>query len=376
MYKLKVIKSKKDKIEFVKSQKLFYLNNQNFIVPYIKDRLNLIDTEKNPFYNHSEIELYLCYDEDDNIVGRIAAIVNKNHNILHNDKVGFFGFFECIYNQEVANILFNTAEQWLNNKGMEFIRGPVNPSMNDENAFLIENFDDPPYILMPYNPKYYNELAENYGFYKAKDLYAYKLTTENFATDKMVRLYDNLIKRYKITIRNINLKNNSQFKEDIKLIKEIYNKAWELNWGFVKLTDDEIDFFANDLKLIAEESLAFFVYSDNKIVGFHLALPDYNQVFKYNKSGNTLETIWNLITKKKKINRCRIIILGILPEYRNKGIDAVMYMESGLRAKKLGYIEGEASWILEDNEMMNRGLTTTMNAKLYKKYRIYEKRIM
>jgi GNAT superfamily N-acetyltransferase len=376
MYKLKVIKSKKDKIEFVKSQKLFYLNNQNFIVPYIKDRLNLIDTEKNPFYNHSEIELYLCYDEDDNIVGRIAAIVNKNHNILHNDKVGFFGFFECIYNQEVANILFNTAEQWLNNKGMEFIRGPVNPSMNDENAFLIENFDDPPYILMPYNHKYYNDLVENYGFYKAKDLYAYKLTTENFATDKMVRLYDNLIKRYKITIRNINLKNNSQFKEDIKLIKEIYNKAWELNWGFVKLTDDEIDFFANDLKLIAEESLAFFVYSDNKIVGFHLALPDYNQVFKYNKSGNTLETIWNLITKKNKINRCRIIILGILPEYRNKGIDAVMYMESGLRAKKLGYIEGEASWILEDNEMMNRGLTTTMNAKLYKKYRIYEKRII
>jgi len=376
MYKLKVIKSKKDKIEFVKSQKLFYLNNQNFIVPYIKDRLNLIDTEKNPFYNHSEIELYLCYDEDDNIVGRIAAIVNKNHNILHNDKVGFFGFFECIYNQEVANILFNTAEQWLKNKGMEFIRGPVNPSMNDENAFLIENFDDPPYILMPYNHKYYNDLVENYGFYKAKDLYAYKLTSDTFATDKMIRLYDNLIKRYKITIRNINLKDNSQFKQDIKLIKEIYNKAWELNWGFVKLTDNEIDFFANDLKLIAEESLAFFVYSDNKIVGFHLALPDYNQVFKYNKSGNTLETIWNLITKKNKINRCRIIILGILPEYRNKGIDAVMYLESGLRAKKLGYIEGEASWILEDNEMMNRGLTTTMNAKLYKKYRIYEKRII
>jgi len=376
MYKLKVIKSKKDKIEFVKSQKLFYLNNQNFIVPYIKDRLNLIDTEKNPFYNHSEIELYLCYDEDDNIVGRIAAIVNTNHNILHNDKVGFFGFFECINNQDVANILFKTAEQWLKNKGMEYIRGPVNPSMNDENSFLYENFDDLPYILMPYNPKYYNELAENYGFYKAKDLYAYKLTTENFATDKMVRLYDNLIKRYKITIRNINLKNNSQFKEDIKLIKEIYNKAWELNWGFVKLTDEEIDFFANDLKLIAEESLAFFIYSDNKIVGFHLALPDYNQVFKYNKTGNTLETLWNLITKKNKINRCRIIILGILPEYRNKGIDAVMYMESGLRAKKLGYIEGEASWILEDNEMMNRGLTTTMNAKLYKKYRIYEKRII
>jgi len=376
MYKLKVIKSKKDKIEFVKSQKLFYLNNQNFIVPYIKDRLNLIDTEKNPFYNHSEIELYLCYDEDDNIVGRIAAIVNTNHNILHNDNVGFFGFFECINNQDVANILFKTAEQWLKNKGMEYIRGPVNPSMNDENSFLYENFDDLPYILMPYNPKYYNELAENYGFYKAKDLYAYKLTTENFATDKMVRLYDNLIKRYKITIRNINLKNNSQFKEDIKLIKEIYNKAWELNWGFVKLTDDEIDFFANDLKLIAEESLAFFIYSDNKIVGFHLALPDYNQVFKYNKTGNTLETLWNLITKKNKINRCRIIILGILPEYRNKGIDAVMYMESGLRAKKLGYIEGEASWILEDNEMMNRGLTTTMNAKLYKKYRIYEKRII
>lgn len=376
MYKLKVINSKRDKIKFVKSQKLFYLNNQNFVVPYIKDRLNLIDTEKNPFYNHSEIELYLCYDENDNIVGRIAAIVNKNHNILHNDKVGFFGFFECINNQEVANILFNTAEKWLKSKGMEYIRGPVNPSMNDENAFLLENFDDPPCILMPYNPKYYNELAENYGFYKAKDLYAYYLTRETFATEKMIRLYDNLIKRYKITIRNINLKNNSQFKEDIKLIKEIYNKAWELNWGFVKLTDEEIDFFANDLKLIAEESLAFFIYSDNKIAGFHLALPDYNQVFKYNKSGNTIETLWNLITKKNKINRCRIIILGILPEYRNKGIDAIMYMESGKRAKKLGYIEGEASWILEDNEMMNRGLTTTMNAKLYKKYRIYEKRII
>jgi len=141
------------------------------------------------------------------------------------------------------------------------------------------------------------------------------------------------------------------------------------------MNDEEFDFMANDLKQLAEPSLAYFSYVKGNLAGFHLSLPNYNQVFKYNKSGSLLGALWCMLTKKKKITQSRIIILGILTEYQRTGVDAVMYMQSGIRANKLNMADAEASWILEDNEMMNKGLTTTMNGKLYKKYRIYEKKL-
>ncbi len=360
---------------FIKSQWNFYRGDKNFAPPLVYDRMKLLDINKNPFFKHSEIQMWIA-ESNGEVVGRIAAITNENHNITHNDKVGFFGFFECINNEELACELLNTASNWLKSKGKNVMRGPVNPSLNDECAMLIDGFDEPARILMPYNPKYYPLLMNKCGMEKAKDLYAYKLENKNYISEKMNRLQNIIRTRYKVTIREIDFKNKIQFKKDVQTLKDIYNEAWELNWGFVKMTDEEFDFLAADLKQIANPKVAFIVEVDSKPAGFHLGLPDFNQVLIHNKNGGMIGALWNMMTKKKEISIMRIIVLGMLPQYRGTGIDAVVYYESGKRAHELGMDIGEASWILEDNEMMNRGLTTTMLGKIYKKYRIYDRDIV
>ncbi|HRP02880.1 MAG TPA: hypothetical protein PLE30_09565 [Candidatus Kapabacteria bacterium] len=366
------IESKAERLRFVKSMWNFYKDDKNFVPPIIVDRMKLIDTNKNAFYQHAKIKLFAA-ERDGEIVGRIAGITNELHNQIHNDKVGFFGFFECENNQETANMLFDSASQWLREQGMDVIRGPLNPSINDELGLLIENFDEPPMILMTYNPPYYRDLIEEYGFLKAKDLYAYRLNYKDFASEKLKRMVGIITERNQITFRNVDFKKN--FKHDVALIKEIYNRAWQPNWGFVKLTDAELDQLANDLKQLAEPSLAFFAYVKGQLAGFHLALPNFNQVFIHNKNGSLLGALWQIFTKKKTISQLRIIILGVLPEFQRTGVDAAIYEQSGYRGHLKNMEDAEASWILEDNEMMNKGLTVTMNGKLYKVYRIFDKQL-
>lgn len=371
---IKKVSSAADKKKFVNSQWLFYKDNPNWVAPIKMDRMKLLNEEKNPFFQHAEIQLFLAY-KGKKIVGRIAAITNENHNKIHNDKVGFFGFFESIDDQEVANALFNAAQKWLKEKGMKEIRGPVNPSTNDEVGLLVDAFDMPAVILMTYNPPYYQQLIENYGFKKEKDLLAYILHHDSYASEKLTRMQQIVRDRKKITIRPLNFKDRKQFKADIKTLKEIYNAAWQPNWGFVKMTDAEFDFLANDLKTIAEPRLTIIAEIDGKPAGFALSLPDINQSLIYNKGGGILGAVWNLFTKKSKIDLTRIIVLGVLPEYQSSGVDAVMYYEIGETAFELGMPKGEASWILEDNEMMKRGLETTMKGEVYKTYRIFQKSI-
>lgn len=372
--KIRPVENKSDKMRFIRCQWDFYKNDKNFVPPIIADRLKILDTKKNPFYKHSLIQLFLAETEG-KIVGRIAAIINHNHNKTHKDKVGFFGFFECINNQEAANALFDAAGDWLKARGMTAMRGPENPSQNDDCGLLIDAFNTPPVILMTYNPEYYISLIENAGFTKAKDLFAYLLNIENFVTDKMQRLHNVIKERYDITIRNLNLKDNEQFRRDVNTIKEIYNSAWEPNWGFVKMTDEEFDFLAADLKPVADSDFAFILESKGQVAGFALGLPDINQCLIHNKKGSMAGALWHLLTKRKKINVLRIIVLGVLKEYQKIGIDAVMYYEFNERGRKKGITHGEASWILEDNLMMNRALSVTMNGRIYKTYRLYEKEI-
>lgn len=373
-FEIKKVESKSDLKQFVKSQWNFYNNDPNFVPPLIADKMKTLDKEKNPFYKHSQMELFMAI-LDGKIVGRIAAIINETHNIIHNDKVGFFGFFECIDNQQVADALFATAANCLKSRGMTHIRGPHNPSQNDEVGLLIEGFDSSPVVLMTYNPQYYMKLIDNAGFAKAKDLYAYLLDVENFMSEKLDRMQTIVRERYKVKLRNVEFKKKEQFRKDVATLKDIYNQAWEPNWGFVKMNDEEFDFLANDLKQIATPDYTFIIEANGEPAGFALALPDINVCLKYNRSGGLLGAAWNLLTKKKEINLIRIIVLGVLPKFQKTGIDSVIYHELGLRNRKHNIRYAEASWILEDNVMMNRGLTTTVNGNLYKKYRIYEKEI-
>lgn len=369
------VRTTKEKIKFIKSQWNFYKNDKNWVPPIIADRQKLLNTDKNPFFKHSEIQLFYAEKDDGEILGRIAAITNENHNKTHNDKTGFFGFFECINDQSVADELFLLAENWLKERGKDKVIGPENPSMNDEVGLLINAFDAPPVILSTYNPEYYANLIENAGYKKAKDLFAFKLTQSSYKTEKVQKLQGIIRERYKLTIRELNLKDKNQFRKDIETFKEIYNKAWVPNWGFVKWTDEEFNFIAEDLKMIADPSLAIIAESNSKPIGFGIAVPNINEYLIKNKRGSLIGALIQSLLNKNKIKSMRILALGLIPEYHKSGIDGVIYYELGERGVKAGFDWAEASWVLEDNLPMIKGLTTSMNAEKYKTYRLYEKEI-
>jgi hypothetical protein len=365
---IRTVQTKKDFEKFLKFPWKIYKDYPYWVPPILYDKKKILNKEKNPFFKHAEMELFLA-EKNGELVGRIAAIKNDLHNKIHNDKVGFFGFFECINDQEVANRLLDTAREWLKSKGFDAMRGPASPSSNDEWGMLLEGFDDEPRILMTFNPKYYLDLCDNYGLKKIKDLYAYKIENQKLIkSEKLKRVAELAQKRSGVKISQLNMKN---FASDLEKFKYVYNKAWAPNWGFVPLTEEEIDAMAVDLKPLVEPSLVIFAEIENEIVGAALVMLDYNQIFK-SMNGRLLPfNFLKLFTQKKKITWSRIITLGILPEYQKRGLDAVFYWEITKRAEELGIYLGEASWILEDNEMMNRG-AEVMNGELYKKYRIYE----
>lgn len=369
------VASKKDKLAFVRMLWDIYAGDPHWVPPLVMDRMKLIDEEKNPFYKHARSVLFLA-ERNGEVVGRIGAIVNDLHNKVHNEKAGEFGFFECIDDEEVAYALFAEAERYLRSERMTVIRGPYNPSSNDEQGILVEGFDKPPVLLMTYNPRYYPKLIEAAGYRKAMDLYAWLLRADQSRSEKLARVSERIRERSQITIRHFNKKD---FNAEIERIRTLYNAAWELNWSFVPLTDAEFDFMAKDLKQIFDPEFVLFAEKDGKTVGFSLSLPDINQAFHSGAAipGNTMNLpvgLWNLVTKKKKIDTVRIVILGVLKEYRSLGVDALLYNETIERARRKGIAYGEASWILEDNDPMNRACQM-MNGEKYKTYRIYEKEL-
>jgi hypothetical protein len=369
--KIRMVNSKSDLMKFIKMQWAIYKGDPYWVPPLIMDRKKVLSKEKNPFYKHADADFFLA-EKDGEIVGRIAAIKNELHNKYHNDKVGFFGFFECINNQNAANALFDAAKNWLKEKGCDTMRGPANPSSNDEWGMLLDGFDDEPRILMTYNPKYYLDLCDNYGLKKVKDLLAYKLENEKVVgSEKLRRVAELAGKRAGLKISSLDMNN---FKTELEKVKDIYNKAWAPNWGFVPMTEDELDAMAKDLKQLVEPSLVLFGEIEGKNAGFALVMPDYNYIFKQMNGKLFPFGFLKLLSKKEKakIKWVRIITLGLVPEFQKKGLDAVFYWEIVNRAHNLGIDLGEASWILEDNEMMNRGAKDVMNGEAYKKYRIYD----
>jgi GNAT superfamily N-acetyltransferase len=358
-----------DTKKFIRFQWKIYEGNSAWVPPLLLDRKKLIDRKNNPFYKHSRMELFLA-ERDGDIVGRIGAIVNDNHNKEHNENIGFFGFFECFNDRQVANALFDAAGNWLRKQGVTAMRGPASPSVNDEYGLLVDGFDKSPAILMAYNPDYYQSLVESYGFAKQKDLYAWALDGDKvFKDEKFVRVSEALKARGSFTIRTLNMK---EFDRDVKIIQELYTRGWERNWGEVPLTDDEFQYMAKDLKPVVNPGLVIIAELKGKAVGFAMTLPDLNMILKNNRKGYLLPALFRILTQKKTINHCRIVILGVLPEYLSTGLGGLLFYETGRRGVASGYPYGEASWVLEDNVMMNRG-AKLMNGEVSKVYRIYQK---
>ena len=364
---IRAVHTKRELNAFIKLPWKIYDGNPQWVPPLIASEKETLNKDKNPFFQHSEGEYFLAYKHGE-IVGRIAALVNHNHNSFHNEKTGFFGFFESTNDQSVADALYEAAAEWIRERGMNIMRGPMNPSTNDTIGFLVDAFEYSPVIMMTYSPKYYLDLAEQFGFKKSMDVYAYWMNSTQPVPDKLVHVVEHLRKKQNIIFRDINMK---KFWDEVDIIKQIYNDAWSRNWGFVPMTDDEFHHLAVDLKSTIEPDLVFVAEYNDKPVGFCLTLPDLNQALKKINGRLLPFGLIKLMYYAKKVNQARVITMGVIKECQRRGIDALFYYETYKRGVAKGYRGAEFSWVLENNVMMNRA-AQMMGGRVYKTYRIYD----
>ena len=368
-------RTKRDLGRFFDVAERLYRDDPNWVAPLRSD-LAKVFLDDNPFFRHAEMQLFVARRGAED-VGRIAAIVDRAHNDFHSEKTAFFGFFECENDAGTAGLLFDAASLWAKERRMTVLRGPANPSLNDEAGLLVEGFGSPPVFMMTYNPAYYVALVEGAGFRKAKDLLAYWFDVGPEPFERLRRLVDRVRKREPdVTVRSITKKS---LIADLPAVREVYNAAWEKNWGFVPMTAEEMDFMASRLKPLLDEEFAFLGErrrEDGSVepIAFLLAMPDYNVPIAATK-GRLLPFGWlKFLLAQKKIKTLRVLTLGIKREYRMRGINAVIF-ESGLRASlKRGLTGVEVSWLLEDNDLIIRAVDM-WGGRLYKTYRIYDREI-
>jgi len=365
--RIEEVKNQQDLMTFIRFPWEVYQGDPYWVPPLIKDQLLKFDPN-HPFRVHSEMILFLAY-RGGKVVGRIAGIIDHHYVEFHQEKVGFFGFFESIPDAEVARTLLSRIADWLKGHGMEKMAGPMNPSTNDECGLLIERFDSSPCLMMPYNPRIYPSLLEGFGLRKRMDLYAYLLEEPTFRLARLDRITERLRKREpQLYVRPIQLR---RFDEELKIVKEIYNQAWSKNWGFVPMTDEEINLTAKELKPLVVSELILFAYWGKDPVAFSVSLPDYYEVLKHLNGKIGLLGAIKFLYYSKKIHKIRVMLLGVKHDFQKKGVEGLLYIETFKRGNKKGYHEAECSWILEENILMQHGIEA-MGGKRYKTYRIYE----
>lgn len=359
--------SRADLNRFIDLPWSIYRDDPNWVPPLKRDVRAAFDPTKHPFHQHSEAQPYLALRGDEP-VGRICAIRNRNHEDLHEEAVGFFGWFECVDDPEVAGALFEAVRAWLRERGLEAMRGPTSFSTNETSGLFVDGDAGPPVLMMAYNPAYYPALLETAGLRKVKDLWAWQMTDQN-PPEHLLRAEKLVTRRYRVTVRTID---RSKFDEELATVRRLYNAAWEKNWGFVPMTDAEIDHMAAELKPILEPRLALFVESpEGETIGFAIALPDFNQVLKRMNGKLFPFGILKALIYKRRIDSMRVLILGLLEEWRGKGIDTLLYLALIRNGAALGITVAEQSWILEDNDRMNAAIER-LGGRMYRTYRMYE----
>ena len=342
-----------------------YRDDPNWVPPLIFDQRRLFTPGKNPYFSHSKAQLFMAFRGEEP-VGRISAHENNQHIQVHKDGTGFFGFFECINDQTVANALFAAASNWLSQRGLKTMRGPLSFSVNDEVGLLIDAFDEPPLIRMTYNPPSYAGLIEGCGFQKIQDLYAYAMFEGEELSESVRGIADSAREDPKLVVRTM-------VPRDVDRIKKIYTEAWSENWGAVPLTEEEFDRIVGELKLIYDRNLSFIAEYDGEPAGLSLVLPDMNQVLK--KAGGRLFPLGllKILWHKRKISSWRVPIMGVLDKHRTRGIEVVLFCRTYDAAKKKRYYRKcELSWILESNTAAITVLKK-LGARRSKTYRLYEK---
>lgn len=368
MITVSAVKNKKDLASFIDFPHDLYKNDTHYVPELFIAQRDLLNG-KHPFFQHAKTAYFLA-KEGKKIVGRIAAIRNGNHLKYTGKAEGFFGFFDVANSYEAAEKLLNAVTGWLKQENMESVVGPANFSTNETCGILVDGFDSPPTVMLTYNKPYYGKLLEKYGFAKKMDLFAYRLVVNEIPTHlsaKAVNLEARLKERG-ITIRPMKM---NDFSNEVKKVQAIYNSAWDKNWGFVPMTDEEFRYMAKDMKMILDPDFALLAEHNGKPIGFSLTIPDINLVLKKIPKGRLFPTgLLKLLYYKNKIKQCRVITLGVIENYRRLGIDACFYSKSVETARRKNYTVADASWILENNAPMNNALQS-LNGKIYKTYRMY-----
>ena len=350
-----------------------YVDDRNWVAPLRGDVAKVFN-DANPFFRHGEMQLFIAR-RGSRDVGRVAAILDRNHNTFHAEQTAFFGFYESTNDPEVAALLLEAAAVWGRERKMTVLRGPANPTLNDEAGLLVDGFGSAPVLMMTYNPAYYIGLLEGQGFRKAKDLLAYWFAIEEKPLERLSRVADRFRKRTPdVIVRNVP---KGGLAKDLLKIREVYNEAWEKNWGFVPMTPEEMDFMAKRMKPLLVEELLWLVESKRpdgtlEPIAFMLVLPDYNVAIAPMK-GRLLPFGWlKFLLGTRKIKTVRVLTLGVKKAHRMSGIQSIMMADSLRYLLAKGYTGCEVSWLLEDNELI-LGAMKIWGAKLYKTYRIYEK---
>jgi len=357
-----------------------YRGNAFWVPPLINERLEFVDPQRNPFFQHARAQLFLARRRG-TPVGTIAAFTNQRYNEFQGTNLGFFGFFEVLEDPEAAHALLATAETWARGAGHTAVLGPAQWSTNDECGLLIDGFDDRPRILMTYNPPRYKDYLESAGYTKAMDLWAYELPLSSFGDSvngmppKLLRVADKVLQSGKFTIRKLNMKD---FEAEVDRLKGVYNRSWEKNWGFVPMNDAEFDHLGKNLRQMVDPDLVILVEHEGQMAGFGLSLPDLNQPLRLAYPRPGTPEAWTMVKMawhwkvRPKLDWLRVFALGVLPEFRGQGVDALMYVETARAAFRKGYKWAEMSWILENNMMMNRAIQF-LGGQVYKTYRFYQK---
>ena len=353
--------------EFVELPYRLYGGDPHWIPELRRDAHRRLSPRDNPFWAHAEMALFLA-TRNGRVCGRIAAIEDHAHNAFHRERLAWFGFFEA-QDAAIATTLLTAAEEWGRRRGCTALRGPANPSLNESAGLLIDGFDDDPYVLMPYNPPIYASYIEGAGFVKVKDLWAWDIDLTVPLGARIVRMAERVRKRHDVTVRRVNMR---AYYADLEKMVGVYREAWEQNWGFVPPTDAEMKQLATDLKPIIDPDLVLFAEAAGRTVACVVVLPDVNQVLKRMHGKLFPFGLLHFLNRKKIINRSRLVLLGVIPEYRNLGLYPLMISEIHQRGVANGYVRGELSWTLEDNDAVNAGIEAA-GGRRYKTFRLYEK---
>ncbi len=354
---------------FIRLPWRIYADDKDWVPPLLAAERKALDPAKNPFWRRAEAAHFLL-EKEGRPAGRISAIVNRAHNEFHRDATGFWGYFECENDADAAKALLDRAAEWLRERGMTRMLGPANPSLNDSCGILVDGFGLPPFVLMPYNRPYYGHILDDAGLTKAMDLYAYLIVHTDLNREKIDRVARLVKYRGAVTIRPLNL---SRFEEELAAVRDIYNDAWEKNWGFVPLSEEEMRHAAEEMKPILLPELAYIAEIKGRPVAFSIALPDVNRALK--KCNGSLWPFgwWHFLKfNLRRIPTFRLMALGVRREYQNLGLGTLFYQKYMDEGLKRNYYAAELSWILENNDRMNRAVRLT-GAKRYKTYRLYER---